>query len=84
MKKPVSPAVCFKIIRRCLIGALLLALRKSLPSWALSGIGLVEGPVLEIVSDKHLKGKLVDTLKSTGKEEIIKFDVQEGGSRKGT
>lgn len=85
-RKTVEPnptAVYFKNVRRGPIGAIRTALRASLPSWALLGIGFIGGSVLEIVTDVRLKTRLVATLKIMGIDEIRGFDVLSGGIKKG-
>lgn len=84
LKEPSPIAVYFKNVRRGPIGAIRSALRESLPSWALLGIGFVGGSVLEIVTDNRLKARLIATLKIMGIEELAKFDVLGGGIRRGT
>lgn len=82
--EPKVEAVYFKNIVRAPIGRVRAALRESLPSWALLGLSFVGGSVLEILTDKRLKPRLVATLKVMNVIEINDFDILGNGTKKET
>lgn len=82
--QPDPVGVYFKNDRRGPIGILRRALRESLPAWALLGIGFVGGSVLEVVTDRRMKPRLIATLHLMGILELPNFDIFTNATKKST
>lgn len=67
--------VYFSNVKRGPINVLRKALRESLPSWSVVGLSFIGGSVLEVLTDRRLKDRLVTTLQAMGLKEIINFDL---------
>lgn len=80
-QKPQPVAVYFKGIRRGPLGQVRAALRQSLANWALLDLSFIGSSVLEIITDKAQRVRLVETLKHLGLHEIKDFDMI-GGAMK--
>lgn len=74
--EPVPEAVYFKNLRRGPIGSLRRALRKCLPAWAILGLSFVGGSILEIVTDRRQRDRLVTTMKIMGIIEVPNFVIK--------
>lgn len=74
-KKPQPVAVYFKGIRRGPLGQVRGALRQSLSNWALLDLCFIGSAVLEVITDKGQRSRLVDTMKQLGITEVTNFDV---------
>lgn len=73
--EPKPVAAYFTNIRRGPVGLVRKALSASLPQWALLGISFVGGSVLEIITDKRLKDRLVATLAMMNIKEIPDMNI---------
>lgn len=57
------------------IGAIRVAVRQNLPSWAVLGFRFFRGSVLEIINDGRPKALLITTLKVLEIKEVLKLDI---------
>lgn len=81
-RSPAVDVVYVRDIRRAPLGQIRRSLQHSIPSSALLGLSFIGGSVLEIVTLKSQKDKLVDTLRLLGIEPMRNFDVMDDALKK--
>lgn len=79
--EPKPPALYFKIVKRGPLVEIRNALRECLPNWALLGLDFVGSSVMEIITDRQLKDKIVGTLKQLGMVNVPNLSIFESAVR---
>lgn len=68
-------AVNFKGIRHGPLGQVKVASRQSLGNWALLELCFIGSAVLEVITDKGQRERIVDTIKQLGMTKMKNFNV---------